>query len=225
MNCRSRNFLVVGATPILTWMRRCPVRRWSVAMLTAGSIPLAGCSSGTTSSAHTAPSANVSESFPSYSEAAARLKPCHSVSTVKLSSIIEKPVSIDSTGNIGQKPFLSSGPVLPKVWIATCNWTIPAYPTTSLYLQMELAPSPADALTDFDGMRSKMGIKQSVSREAGYGEEAVFSADSHGNSLIIIRQGAEIFNLQLNSTSQPAPPEAGRMKMARSIARLIMQSQ
>jgi hypothetical protein len=70
-----------------------------------------------------------------------------------------------------------------------------------------------------------MGITQPVVREAGYGEAAVFSTDSHGGVIIIIRQGAEIINLQFNSTSQPAPAVAGRLKTAKSIARLIMQGQ
>jgi hypothetical protein len=225
MNCRSRSILVEVTRPILAWMRRYPVSRWVLAAVVAGVLPLVSCSVSTASHAHTTPSARASESFPSYSQAAARLKPCDSVSTAELSSIIGKPVRIDAIGNIGQKPFLSAGPVLPRVWIATCNWVIPAYPTTSLYLQMELAPSPAGARTDFDGMRSKMGIAQSVAREAGYGEAAVFSTDIHGGVVIIIRQGAEIINLQFNSTSQPAPAVAGRLKTAKSIARLIIQGQ
>ncbi len=225
MNCRPRSILALATRPILAWMRRYPFSRWAFAAVVAGVLPLAGCSGSITSRAHATPSTTASGSFPNYSQAAARLKPCDSVSTAELSSIIGKPVRIDESGNIGQKPFLSSGPVLPKVWIASCSWVIPAYPTTSLYLQMELAPSPAGARADFDGMRSKMGITQPVVREAGYGEAAVFSTDAHGGVVIIIRQGAEIINLQFNSTSQPAPPVPGRLKTAKSIARLIMQGQ
>ena len=225
MNCRSRSILTMVTRPILAWMQGYLFSRWALAAVLAGVLPLVGCSDGTTSHAHTTPNAGASESFPSYSEAAARLKPCDSVSTAELSSIIGKPVHIDKIGNIGQRPFLSAGPVLPKVWIATCSWIIPAYPTTSLYLQMELAPSPAGARTDFDGMRSKMGITQSVVRAAGYGDAAVFNTDTHGGVVIIIRQRAEIINLQFNSTSQPAPAMTGRLKTAKSIARLIMQGQ
>jgi hypothetical protein len=132
-------------------------------------------------------------------------------------------VRIDNIGDIGQKPVLSSGPVLRKVWIATCNWTIPAYPTTSLYLQVELAPSPEGARTDFDGMRAGMLVAEHPVHEDGYGQAAVFNTDSHGDVVIIILQGAKVINFQFNSTSRPAPSAEDRMKMATIIVRLIMR--
>jgi hypothetical protein len=225
MNCHRRSVLVMVMKPMLTRVPRCLPGSRIIAAVAAGQFLLAACSGPAVSRAHPTSSPRASASLPDYSQAVARLKPCDSVSTAQLSSIIGKPVHIDETGNVGQKPFLSSGPVLPEVWIATCSWIIPAYPTTSLYLQMELAPSPAGALIDFNGMRSKMGITQAVTHEVGYGEAAVFATDTHGDVIIIVIQGARIVNLQFNSTSQPAPSDADRIRMAKSMTRLIMQGQ
>ncbi len=190
-------------------------------IVTAGAV-LVGCSSGTTSTMQAPPKPSASGTLPSYSQAA-RLRPCDSVSLAELNSIIGKAVEVDKVGDIGQKPVLSSGPVLPKVWIASCNWKIPAYPTTSLYLQVELTPSPAGARTDFDGMRTGMMIPQRPVHEDGYGQAVVYNTDSHGDVAIIILQGAEIINFQFNSTSRPAPSAEDRMRMARAITRLIMR--
>jgi hypothetical protein len=215
----------------ITGMPRILTRHLILAAIVAAGVILAGCSSDTTSTIQVSPtphtaqaSANPSASgtLPSYSQAS-RLRPCDSVSPAELKSIIGKPVQVDTIGDIGQKPVLSSGPVLRKVWIATCNWKIPAYPTTSLYLQVELTPSPAGARTDFDGMRSGMTIQEQPIREDGYGQAVVFNTDNHGDVVILILQGAEIINFQFNSTSQPEPSAEDRMGMARTITRLIMR--
>jgi hypothetical protein len=200
------------------------------ATVAAGAI-LAGCSGGTTSTIQASPTPSAAQAsakpsasgtLPSYSRAS-RLRPCDSVSPTELKSVIGKPVQVDEVGDIGQKPVLSSGPVLRKVWIATCNWKIPAYPTTSLYLQVELTPSPAGARTDFDGMRSGMTIREHPIHEDGYGQAVVFNTDNHGGVVILVLQGAEIINFQFNSTSRPAPSAEARMRMARTITRLIMR--
>lgn len=205
------------------------VRRQALAAVAAAGVLLSGCSSSgsasTTPSASSAPSAqkhSASATLPSYSQAS-RLRPCDSVSPDQLSSIIGKPVHIDRVGDIGQRPVLSSGPVLQKVWIATCNWLIPAYTDTSLYLSVELAPNTAGARTDFDGMRTLMTITQGAAHRAGYGQLAVFNIDKHGDVVIIIWQGAEVINFQFNSTSQPAPSAETRMMMAKAITRIIMR--
>ena len=197
-------------------------KRWVLAAVVGAGVFLPGCSSGTTSTVQATPKPSGSGTLPSYSQAS-RLRPCDSVSPTQLSSIIGKPTHVDKLGDIGQKPILSSGPVLRKVWIATCNWIIPAYPTTSLYLQVELTPSPAGARTDFDGIRTGMMIAQRPIHEAGYGQAAVFNIDSHGDVTIIMLQGAEIINFQFNSTSRPAPSAENRMRMGKVITRLIMQ--
>jgi len=198
-------------------------KRWVLAAAVAAEVILTGCSSGgSTSTVQAVPKHSASGTLPSYSQAS-RLRPCDSVSSAQLSSIIGKPVHVDKVGDIGQRPFLSSGPVLRKVWMATCNWMIPAYPTTSLYLAVELTPSPAGARTDFDGMRTGMMIAQSVIHKAGYGQAAVFNIDNHGDVVIIILQGAEVINFQFNSTSRPAPSAETRMTMAEVITRLIMR--
>ncbi len=194
---------------------------WALAVV-AAEVVMSSCSGGITPHLQATQKSPASGALPSYSQAA-RLRPCDSVSTSKLSSIIGKPVHVDKVGDIGQMPILSSGPVLRKVWIATCNWTIQAYPTTVLYLQVELTPSPAGARTDFDGLRAGMRIAQPVVHEAGYGQEVVFSMDNHGDVVVIILQDAEVVSLQFNSTSQPAPSSATRMSMAKAITRLIME--
>ncbi len=203
-------------------MPRILAERLILAAIVATGGVLAGCSSATSSAIQATPKPTASETLPSYSQAS-RLRPCVSVSLAELKSIIGKPVHVDRTGDIGQKPVLSSGPVLRNVWVATCNWTIPAYPTTSLYLEVELAPSPTGAQTDFDGMRAGMMIAQHAVHEAGYGQAAVFNTDSHGDVVIIILQGAELINFQFNSTSRPAPSAEDRMRMAKAITRIIMR--
>lgn len=196
-------------------------KRWVLVAVAAGLV-LSGCSSGTAPHVKATQKSSGAGTLPSYSQAS-RLRPCDSVSPTELSSIIGKPVHVDQVGDIGQMPVLSSGPVLRKVWIATCNWTIPAYRTANLYLQVELTPNSAGARTDFDGLRAGMGIAQHVIHKAGYGQAVVFNIDNHGDVVIIIVQGAKIVNLQFNATSQPALSAENRMRMAKIIARLIMQ--
>jgi hypothetical protein len=205
------------------------VRRQVLAAVAVAGVLVSGCSSSgpasTTPSVSATPSAqkhSASATLPSYLRAS-QLRPCDSVSPEQLSSIIGKPVHIDRVGDIGQSPVLSSGPVLPKVWIATCNWLIPAYTDANLYLSVELAPDAAGARTDFDGMRTLMTITQSATHRAGYGQLAVFDIDKHGDVVIVIWQGAEVINFQFNSTSQPAPSAETRMMMAKAITKIIMR--
>lgn len=198
--------------------------------LAGGIFLLAGCSAGSISLArlrptvNALPSATKTATLPGLAQAS-RMKPCDAVSITELSSIIGKPVQI-SIGKVSrenaQKPQLSSGPVLPEVWIATCNWSVPAYPSTTLYLQMELAPTAQGALTDFDALVSGMQLKAPDTHEAGFGNDSVFDDDGRGNVTILIRQGAEIINLQFNTTSQPAPHAADKLRMAKAIARLVV---
>lgn len=112
---------------------------------------------------------------------------------------------------------------MPKVWIATCNWGILAYPDTGLFLTVELTPDAAGARMEFDSERAKMEITQPAIRQFGYGQEAVFDIDRRGDVAIIILQGAEVITIELSSTSKPAPPAASRMRMAKAAARLIMK--
>jgi len=222
MNC-DKQISLYACQIMITRMPRILARRLILAAIVTAVGVLAACTSATTSSTMQAtPKPSASSELPSYAQAS-RLRPCDSVSTAQLTSVIGKPVHIETSGDIGQKPVLSSGPVLHKVWIATCNWAIPAYPTTSLYLQVELTPSPAGARTDFDAMRAGMEIAQRPVHEKGYGQAVVFNADSHGNAAIIILQEAEIINFQFGSASQPAPPAEDRMRMAKAIASLIMR--
>lgn len=230
MNCfqqiqeRSFQAIITGILRILT-------RHLIFAVIAAAGVILAGCSSGITSTiqapqapptAQASAKPSASGTLPSYSQAS-RLRPCDSVSPTELKAIVGKSVQVDMIGDIGQKPVLSSGPVLRKVWIATCKWKIPAYPTTILYLQVELTPSPAGARTDFDGMRSGMMIQEQPIHKDGYGQTVVFNTDNHGDVTILILQGTKIINLQFNSTSRPEPSAEERMKMARTITRLIMR--
>jgi hypothetical protein len=218
-----------GRDPVVRKWGGDRVRRQVLAAVAVAGVLLSGCSSSgsasTSPSASTTPSAqrhSSSATLPSYSQAS-QLRPCDSVSPDQLSSIIGKPVHIDRVGDIGQKPVLSSGPVLHKVWIATCNWLIPAYTNANLYLSVELAPDAAGARTDFDGMRTLMTITKSAAHHAGYGQLAVFNIDKHGDVVIIIWQGAEVINFQFNSTSQPAPSAETRMMMAKVITKIIMR--
>lgn len=200
---------------------------WSYIAAAASILLLASCSGTVSSHATPSPSESKSGSLPSYSQAA-RLRPCDSISLAELSEIVDNSVHLDELGDVGQKPMLSSGPVLPKVWIATCSWVISKYPNTSLYLQIELAPTSAGAELDFNGIRAGMGLKQPVTREAGYGEEVVFGTDTHRNVTIIARHGAKIVTLEFNPSPQPNEPaltEAVRMRMAQAMMRLIFKKE
>lgn len=200
---------------------------WSYIVAAAGILLLASCSGTVSSHGPHSPGTSKSGSLPPYSQAA-RLRPCDSISLAELSKIVGNPAHLDELGDVGQKPMLSSGPVLPKVWIATCSWVISKYPNTSLYLQIELAPTPAGAELDFKGIHAGMGLKQPVTREAGYGEEVVFGTDSHRDVTIIVRQGAKIVTLEFNPSPQPkqhALTEAVRMRMAQAMMQLVLKKE
>jgi hypothetical protein len=165
-----------------------------------------------------------SPSLPAYS-AAAELKPCESVSVRQLSSIIGRPVHIDKIGNVGERPILSQGAVLPRIWLATCNWVVPSYSTLAPYLQIELTPSSASALTEFNGLRTKMGLTEQPAHISGYGQEAVFDIDAHGDVIIVIRKDAKVITIELTATSRNAPSPLERMRMAKLITKIVMMKE
>ena len=121
--------------------------------------------------------------------------------------------------------MLSQGAVLPKIWVATCNWVVPAYPTLAPYLQIELTPSTASALAEFNGIRTMMGIARNPVRISGYGQEAVFYTDTHGDAIILILKGPKVITVELTATSRNAPSPLNRMKMAKEITKIVVMKQ
>ena len=186
---------------------------------------LSACSSGVIRVTPASRRPVTSTPFPSYSEAAARLRPCDRISTSQLSSIVRRPVHIDEVGDIGQRPVLSTGVVLPKVWVATCNWIVGNDTTLAPYLQLELAPDAAGAREEFNAQRTKMGITNPVAHVRGYGQQAVFNTDRYGDAVIIVLQGSEVITVEVTDTSKRAPSAASRMRMARATAKIILKRQ
>ncbi len=190
--------------------------RWTLAMTLAAGLAFTGCSNSTRQAVPKPRHSTASSLLPSYS-AAAELKPCESVSTRTLSSIIGKPVHVDKIGDVGERPMLSQGAVLPKIWVATCNWGVPAYPTLAPYLQIELTPSTANALAEFNGIRTKMAIAKDPVRIPGYGQEAVFYTDTHGDAIILILKGPKVITVELTATSRNGwsqPVEAIELRLS-----------
>lgn len=198
--------------------------RWTLAIALAAGLAFTGCSNSTRQAAPKPQHSTASALLPSYSTGA-ELKPCESVSPRALSSIIRKPVHVDKIGDVGERPMLSQGAVLPKIWVATCNWVVPAYPTLAPYLQIELTPSTASALAEFNGIRTKMGIAKDPVRIPGYGQEAVFYTDTHGDAIILILKGPKVITVELTATSRNAPSPLNRMKMAKEITRIVVMKQ
>ena len=193
--------------------------------LVAG-LTLVGCANGAAQTPKSRPKASSSALLPNSSVAAAELRPCEAVSIRQLSSIIGRTVQIDKVGDMGQRPMLSSGAVLPRIWVATCNWIVPAYSTLAPYEQLELTPSAANARTEFNGIRTKMTITNSpVHVPGGYGQTAVFNIDPHGDVTVIVLKGREVITMELNATSKHAPSATERMRMAKAITRIIVAKQ
>lgn len=188
-------------------------------------LTLAGCANGAAQAPKAQPKASSSALLPNSSVAAAELRPCEAVSIRKLSSIIGKPVQLDKVGDIGQRPMLSSGAVLPRIWVATCNWIVPAYSTLAPYEQLELTPNAASARTEFNGIRAKMTIANSPVHASSYGQQVVFNIDAHGDVTIIALKGREVITMELNATSKHAPSATERMAMAKAITRIIVAKQ
>jgi hypothetical protein len=186
---------------------------------------LPACSSGAARASHPSTLPATSTPFPSYSEAAAELRPCDLISTSRLSSIVSKPVHIDKIGDVDQRPFVSSGAVLPKVWIATCNWIVGNHTTLAPYLQLELTPNATGAREEFNALRTKMGIPNPVVRIPGYGQQAVFNTDRHGDAVIIILQDSEVITVEVTDTSKHAPSATSRMRMAKAITIIALKQQ
>ena len=186
---------------------------------------LSACSSGVVQSTPASRRPVTSAPFPSYSEAAARLRPCDLISTGQLSSIVRKPVRRDKVGDIGQRPVLSSGVVLPRVWDASCNWIVGNYTTLAPYLELELVPDAAGAREEFNAQRTKMGIANPVVHVPGYGQQAVFNTDRYGDAVIIVLQGSEVITVEVTDTSKHGPSATSRMRMAKAITKIIMKRQ
>lgn len=186
---------------------------------------LPACSSGVVRATPTSPRPVESTLLPSYSEAAAQLRPCDRITASQLSSIVRKSVHIDKVGNIGQRPVLSSGVVLPKVWFATCNWIVGNYTTLAPYLQLELTPGETGATQEFNAQRTKMGITNPVIHVPGYGQKAVFDTTRYGDAVIIILQGSEVVTVEVTDTSKHAPSAASRMRMAKAMTEMILKPQ
>jgi hypothetical protein len=204
-----------------SWVK--PGPGWSLrgAALVVGAVFLAGCSASSVSRPPVTSRSSTSAQLPSRA-VAARIRPCGKQPQKRFSAIVGKPVYLDHVGNIGQSPILSDGAVLPKIWVATCNVNIRAYPTTALYVQVELTPGSAEARLEFTAVRTRMGLSGSVVTAAGYGEAAVFDLDQHGDATVLVLEGPEVFTVEVTATSKPAPSPASRLKIAKAIAELIV---
>ena len=137
---------------------------------------------------------------------------------------MRKPVHRDKVGDIGQRPVLSSGVVLPRVWDASCNWIVGNYTTLAPYLELELVPDAAGAREEFNAQRTKMGIVNPVVHVPGYGQQAVFNTDRYGDAVIIVLQGSEVITVEVTDTSKHAPSATSRMRMAKAITKIIMNA-
>jgi hypothetical protein len=197
-----------------------------LAVLAGGVLLLGGCSDGGSAS----PSGSTPAASAAVSKTAAplpglalasRLKPCDAVSLKELTSIIGKPVKVEPS-QIGQEPQLSQGVALPKVWVAICQWRIPAYPATAVYLSMELAPTSDGARADFNATATMMKLKAPPVHGAGLGDDSRSDVDGQGDVTILIHRGQEFITLEFNGTAQPAPPASDRLRMAKTIAHLVV---
>jgi hypothetical protein len=142
---------------------------------------------------------------------------CDLATRAQLSSITGKPVG---TGQGSDQ--ISAGIVLPKVRIATCSWPIPAYPLLAFYVMREITPSVADARTEFNSQRIKMGIQSAPMRLRGYGDDAVFNIDSHADVTVIVLKAADVLTVEMNSPSAHVPSEDLRLTMAKAVAQLLV---
>ena len=204
--------------------RKAPVKlaAFRLTITVAALTLIVGCSTTPVASSHKASQSSPPAQFPSRS-VATRLRPCGADPQKELSAIVGKPVYLDHLGNIGQQPIISDGAVLPKIWLATCNVNIPAYPATALYMQIELTPDLADARLEFAAVRTRMGLPETVVRAPGYGEAAVFDLNKHGDVTVLARQGPEVFTVEVTVTSKPAPSPMNRLRIAKAVAHEVIR--
>lgn len=188
---------------------------WTVAVAVISALLLAGCAKGSGGSRD-------SDSLPSYATAA-RLRPCDRISATELSRITRVPAHVDRVpkglGGIGQRPQLSTGAALPKVWSATCTWT------NGLYLQVELASDAADARTEFHAVITGMHINSPPSSGPGKGQKWVSdiaSRDDAGTVVVLALQGPEVVNVQLPWNPDLRGSAARQLARAATISKLIV---
>jgi len=147
-----------------------------------------------------------------------RTSACDLVTRAQVSAIVGVPVSAGQGGRYQ----LSQGIELPRVYVGACSWSFRSYPTTVLYVQVELTPSASGARTEFAAQMSKMQFSGPPEHISGYGDELATNIDSHQDVTVIVLDGRHVLTVEMNSTSGPAPSAAKRMTASRKVARLTI---
>jgi hypothetical protein len=106
--------------------------------------------------------------------------------------------------------------------LGTCDWDFPTLQTTILWISRETLGSSGDARTEFDTIRTMMGLEEVPSHQDGFGDQAVFNIDSRTDVTVLVLDRQRVITVELNSGSPPELPAGARMPMAKAITRLIV---